>query len=267
MHPDEERQDPRARQAHARRHPGDGAMTGTRLAVAGGTGGARARRSMMLAVAVGVGQGRDHHRPVAADPGVPAWAGEARAWREGREPRARRAAPPARASEWPGRRRPELWLLLLAPVAVLVLLVWLVAYARSGPPTAYGYALGNEPRKRRRVPAWVITLLTRPVRLQPPPRRLRAARDREPPGPGAEAEAPRGRSRAAVRPRRRGPRGAAGRPRGRHAGDARAGAARWPPRPAPATRKPERPRRRRQPRTARAKRRHRPKAAKPKAKP
>ena len=53
-----------------------------------------------------------------------------------------------------------LWLLLLAPVAVLVLLVWLVAYARSGPPTAYGYALGNEPRRRRRVPASVIRLLT-----------------------------------------------------------------------------------------------------------
>ena len=46
------------------------------------------------------------------------------------------------------------------PVAVVVFLVWLVAYTRSGPPTAYGYALGNEPRRRRRVPASVIKLLT-----------------------------------------------------------------------------------------------------------
>ena len=53
-----------------------------------------------------------------------------------------------------------LWLLFLVPVALVVLMVWLVAYARSGPPTAYGYALGNEPRRRRQVPASVIRLLT-----------------------------------------------------------------------------------------------------------
>jgi hypothetical protein len=120
---------------------------------------------MMLAVAVGVGQGQSAQTGQTAT--APSQLTE-------EYPLGKRklccdengTVAPASAKGSPGRSdgpsdgNPLLWLLLLAPLAVLGFLVWLVAYTRSGPPTAYGYALGNEPRRRRRVPPSVIRALT-----------------------------------------------------------------------------------------------------------
>ena len=124
---------------------------------------------MMLAVAVGVGRGQP------ADTGQTATApsqlteeyplGKRRLCcaETGTAAAASAKGSAARSpgpSGGPSDGNPMLWLLLLVPLAVLVFLVWLVAYARSAPPTAYGYALGNEPRRRRRVPPSVIRVLT-----------------------------------------------------------------------------------------------------------
>ena len=110
---------------------------------------------MMLAVAVGVGQGQTTTAPSQLTQEYPL----------GKEKLAHGESGAGRSAGASDRNGPDhssslLWLLLLVPVAVLVLLVWVVAYARSGPPLAYGYALGNEARRRRHVPAWVIKLLT-----------------------------------------------------------------------------------------------------------
>ncbi len=135
-------------------------MTGSRLAGRVAVT-ALALSLMMLAVAVGVGQGQTTTAPSQLTQEYPL--GKEKLARgdsgAGRGPAAGRSAGAS------GRNGPDdgssmLWLLLLAPVAVLVLLVGLVAYARSGPPMAYGYALGNEQRRRRHVPASVIRLLT-----------------------------------------------------------------------------------------------------------
>jgi hypothetical protein len=121
---------------------------------------------MMLAVAVGVGEGQ---------PAGPAQTSTAPSQLTEQYPLGdRKLAQDGSAAEAGGgggsaaARRPGasddggsmLWLLFLIPVAVLVLAVWLMAYARSGPPTAYGYALGHEPRRRRRVRSSAIRVLS-----------------------------------------------------------------------------------------------------------
>ena len=131
-------------------------MTGARFA--GRVALAAAALSLiMLAVAVGVGQGQSTTAPSQLTQEYPLGKQKLAA-----EPGSTVADRPGRSSEsgGPGGGGSMLWLLLLAPVAVVVFLVWLVAYTRSGPPTAYGYALGNDQRRRRRVPASVIRLLT-----------------------------------------------------------------------------------------------------------
>ena len=125
-------------------------MTGPRLAGRVAVT-ALALSVMMLTVAVGVGQGQTTTAPSQLTQEYPL----------GKEKLARGESGAGRSADASERNGPDdssslLWLVLLAPVAVLVLLVWVVAYARSGPPMAYGYALGNEARRRRHVPAWVI---------------------------------------------------------------------------------------------------------------
>ena len=126
-------------------------MTGTRLAGRVALV-ALALSLMLFAVEVGVGQGQTTTAPSQLTQEYPL----------GKEKLARgERSAGASDRNGPDDGNSLLWLLLLAPVAVLVLLVWLVAYARSSPPTAaYGYALGNEQRQRRHVPAVVIRLLT-----------------------------------------------------------------------------------------------------------
>ncbi len=116
---------------------------------------------MMLAVTVGVGQGQSTTAPSQLTQEYPLGGKNLCCAEKGASGAAAANRTAARGDQsGPDDGGSMLWLLLLAPVAVLVLLVWLVAYSRSGPPTAYGYALGNEPRRRRHLPASLIRLLT-----------------------------------------------------------------------------------------------------------
>ncbi len=61
-------------------------------------------------------------------------------------------------------------LILLAPVVIAIVLVAVAMFLRDGPPTAQGKATRTTPRRRREVPAWVLTVL-RPFFAYNPHRR------------------------------------------------------------------------------------------------
>jgi hypothetical protein len=54
------------------------------------------------------------------------------------------------------------WLILAAPLVVAAALIGLKLYLRGGPRTAHGFTLSANPRRRREVPGWVLTL-SRPL--------------------------------------------------------------------------------------------------------